>query len=132
MGASCSGPDGYECPIRPNMTYEELTEEIIKPQLYCTSQKVWMDTGRFHSVYQLKGTRAGGICRRLLSEIERAKKEEDQRDRYNKLKAEKMRKQGFNDEEINKVVSKPGKKRRGRKAKRTVKLAPINWSKDER
>lgn len=56
------------CPIRPNMTYEELMREVFYPEKQCCSTRV--------------NPARGWICSTALRELERAKKEKDIRDRY--------------------------------------------------
>lgn len=62
--------------LRPNMTWEQLITEIVRPQKYCTA-------GHY-------------ICPTLDKELRRADAERQRRGMY----AKRLKKQGYSDEEI--------------------------------
>lgn len=107
-----------KCPIRPNMTYEELMEEIVYPAIYCTSSKV-------------TGLDTGYICPTLDKELDRARKDRRMK-KYSsqaakqrkKEKAKKLMMEGAPREEIVNRLRSSTRKRR-RKIHATYRACPL-------
>jgi hypothetical protein len=64
--------------LRPNMTWDELIEEIVRPEKYCTSIR-----SRGGGI-SAPGTVGGYICPTLSRELRRADKERQQKANYRK------------------------------------------------
>lgn len=65
------------CPIRPNMTWDELMNEIIHPIMNCCDSR--------------NAPAKGWICPTLDKELRRADKERQRNERYEERKREKKR-----------------------------------------
>lgn len=101
------------CPIRADMTAQQLIKEIYEPDAYCSS------------LTTTNGVR-GWICPNLDSEYRRALREQASRIRLNKTKIEKMKREGIPDDEIMKRLKKVAK--RGPKSKnRHIILSKTNF-----
>lgn len=70
------------CPIRPNMSYDELLEEIVRPGKNCCDSR--NHEGR------------GWICAVLAKELHRADEERQRRYYYNK----RLKRAGYTDEQL--------------------------------
>lgn len=112
--------DECKCPIRPGMTFDELMEEIVVPELHCTSLK--MTNGA-----------KGWICPNLDKELERARKERRQKQYSSKAtrqrkveKAKQLKRQGLSDEEIV-IELKSQKTKRKRPSVRKIKSSKTNF-----
>lgn len=105
------------CPIRSGMSYEELENEILIPELYCTSLRV---------------STKGWLCENFQQHLERARvkaryqKSSKKAQKQKKLeKARQLKRQGLSNEEIVKELRsmKPKQRRPRSSAPRKIRLS---------